>query len=181
MANGSESNLSQADIDALLSGADEDADSSQQAADTQDALDAALGASSDDSPLSNGDLAGLEGLLGGMDQATPAASASKPAKPKPGRMAKRGSELENVENMELLLDVKMNLSVEIGRTKKQVDEVLAFSAGTIVELDKLNGELVDIMVNNRLIARGEVVAVDESFGVKVMEIIDPEERFKIEL
>ncbi|MDH4129692.1 MAG: FliM/FliN family flagellar motor switch protein, partial [Spirochaetota bacterium] len=57
----------------------------------------------------------------------------------------------------------------------------SLGSGVIIELDKLNGEFVDILVNNRLIARGEVVAVDENFGVKVIEIIDPEERFKIEL
>lgn len=80
-------------------------------------------------------------------------------------------------NMELLLGVNMTLSVELGRTKKNVKEVLSYGEGSIVELEKLSGEPVDILVNNRLIARGEIVVIDESYGVKITEIIDPDERF----
>lgn len=181
MANGSsDGSLSQADIDALLSGNEQDAD------------DAAFGGGDDllggdDSGLSGGDdllgddaLAGLGNLLGGDDTPSSPSSAPAPTKQKKHRSG-GSSELDNTENMELLLDVKLNLSVEIGRTKMQVEEVLNLGSGAIVELDKLNGEPVDILVNNRLVARGEVVAVDENFGVKITQIIDPEERFKIEM
>ena len=93
------------------------------------------------------------------------------------------NELEKVEstNLQLLLDVKVNLSVELGRTKMRVKDVLNIGKGTIIELNRFAGEPVDILVNNVLVARGEVVAVDESFGVKITEIINPDERFKIGL
>ena len=91
-----------------------------------------------------------------------------------------GLEFNNYENMELLLEVKMTLSVEIGKTRMKIEDILNLGAGSIIELDKLNGELVDIMVNNRLIAKGEVIAIDESFGVKVVNIIDPKDRLKLE-
>lgn len=74
--------------------------------------------------------------------------------------------------MDLLLDVQLELSVELGRANMPVREVLQLGPGTVVELDKLGGEPVDILVNGRPIARGEVVVVDESFGVRVTEIIN---------
>ena len=73
-------------------------------------------------------------------------------------------------SMDLLFDVQLNLSVELGRTSIPVREVLQLGPGSIVELDKLAGEPVDILVNGKLIARGEVVVVDENFGVRVTEI-----------
>ena len=79
-------------------------------------------------------------------------------------------------SMELLLDVNLDLSVELGRTSIPVREVLQLGPGSIVELDKLAGELVDIMANGKLIARGEVVVVDENFGVRVTEITSRTER-----
>ncbi len=177
MSNGTDGSLSQADIDALLNPMEEDADFTQEKSPepSQDA-DRLAGLSSD-SPLDNNDIAGLESLLGSPEPKTQ----SPAVKTKKSSKSSKGNELDNSENMELLLDVKMNLSVEIGRTRMKVEEVLGLGSGAIVELDKLNGELVDIMVNNRLVARGEVVAVDESYGVKIIDIIDPEERFKIEL
>ena len=87
----------------------------------------------------------------------------------------------NYENMNLILNVKMGLSVEIGKTKMKIEDILHLGSGSIVELDKLNGELVDILVNNRLIAKGQVIAVDENFGVKVVHIIDPKDRLKLEI
>lgn len=73
-------------------------------------------------------------------------------------------------SMDLLFDVQLNLSVELGRTSIPVRDVLQLGPGSIVELDKLAGEPVDILVNGKLIARGEVVVVDENFGVRVTEI-----------
>ena len=74
-------------------------------------------------------------------------------------------------NIGLLMDVPLKLTVELGRTTKLVKEILALAPGSVVELDKLAGEPVDIVVNNRLIARGEVVVVEENFGVRVTEIV----------
>jgi flagellar motor switch protein FliN len=87
----------------------------------------------------------------------------------------------SVGNLDLLLDVKMNLVVELGRTKIEVKDVLDLGSGSVVELDKFTGEPVDLFINNRLVARGDVIAIDESFGIKVSEIIDPEERLKINM
>jgi flagellar motor switch protein FliN/FliY len=79
-------------------------------------------------------------------------------------------------NIGLLMDVMMEMTVELGRTKKSIKEILAMGEGTIIELDKLAGEPVDILVNHKLIAKGEVVVIDENFGVRVTEIISPQER-----
>lgn len=74
-------------------------------------------------------------------------------------------------NIDLLSRLQMNVSVELGRTELTVAEVLGLGPGSVIELDKLAGEPVDIMVNERLIARGEVVVVDENFGVRVVEVV----------
>ncbi len=74
-------------------------------------------------------------------------------------------------NIDLLAGLQMNVSVELGRTELTVSEVLGLGPGSVIELDRLAGEPVDILVNDRLIARGEVVVVDENFGVRVVEVI----------
>lgn len=79
-------------------------------------------------------------------------------------------------NIGLLMDVYMEMTVELGRTKRLIKDILGMGEGTIIELDKLAGEPVDILVNHKLIARGEVVVIDENFGVRVTEIISPLER-----
>ncbi|WP_018132551.1 flagellar motor switch phosphatase FliY [Effusibacillus pohliae] len=79
-------------------------------------------------------------------------------------------------NLNLLLDVPLQVTVELGRTRKQIREILELGPGSILELDKLAGEPVDILVNNKLIAKGEVVVIDENFGVRVTDILTPAER-----
>jgi flagellar motor switch protein FliN/FliY len=79
-------------------------------------------------------------------------------------------------NISLLMDVYMEMTVELGRTRKLIKEILGMGEGTIIELDKLAGEPVDILVNHKLIAKGEVVVIDENFGVRVTEIVSPMER-----
>ena len=76
-------------------------------------------------------------------------------------------------NISLLMDVNMEMTVELGRTKKPIREILSMGEGTIIELDKLAGEPVDILVNHKLIANGEVVVIDENFGVRVTKIVSP--------
>jgi flagellar motor switch protein FliN len=78
--------------------------------------------------------------------------------------------------IELLLDVPLRISVELGRATKSIRDVLSLGAGSVIELDKMAGEPVDIMANDRLIARGEVVVVDENFGVRVTDIVTVEKR-----
>lgn len=86
------------------------------------------------------------------------------------------SEALSGTNLELLLDVSLRVAVELGRTDLTIKDVLALGPGSVVELDKLAGEPVDILVNDRLIAKGEVVVVDENFGVRVTDIVSPQKR-----
>jgi len=79
-------------------------------------------------------------------------------------------------NIGLIMDVYMEMTVELGRTKKQIKDILGMGEGTIIELDKLAGEPVDILVNHKPIAKGEVVVIDENFGVRVTEILSSLER-----
>lgn len=79
-------------------------------------------------------------------------------------------------NLNLLLDIPLKVTVELGRTQKQIKDILELSQGSIIELDKLAGEPVDILVNNKLIARGEVVVIDENFGVRVTDIVSQWDR-----
>jgi flagellar motor switch protein FliN/FliY len=79
-------------------------------------------------------------------------------------------------NIGLLMDVYMEMTVELGRTRKRIKDILEIGEGTIIELDKLAGEAVDILVNHKLIAKGEVVVIDENFGVRVTEIVSQIDR-----
>jgi flagellar motor switch protein FliN len=79
--------------------------------------------------------------------------------------------IEQSMNLPLLLDIPLEVVVELGRTKKKISEVLELTSGSIVELDKMAGEPVDVYVNSKLVARGEVVVIEEHFGVRIKEII----------
>jgi flagellar motor switch protein FliN len=81
-------------------------------------------------------------------------------------------------NLNLLLDIPLKVTVELGRTNKVIKEILELSQGSIIELDKLAGEPVDILVNNKLIAKGEVVVIDENFGVRVTDIVNQWDRIQ---
>jgi flagellar motor switch protein FliN len=83
-------------------------------------------------------------------------------------------------NLNLLMDVQMSVTVELGRTKMYIKDILGLGAGSIIELDKLAGEPVDLLVNGKLIAKGEVVVIDENFGVRVTDIVSPTDRIKTE-
>ncbi|MGE5632241.1 MAG: flagellar motor switch phosphatase FliY [Caulobacteraceae bacterium] len=80
------------------------------------------------------------------------------------------------ESIELIMDVPLEITVELGRTKKLIKDILEFGPGTILELDKLAGEPVDILVNGKYIAKGEVVVIDESFGVRITDIVSTSKR-----
>ncbi|MCX7747006.1 MAG: flagellar motor switch phosphatase FliY [Clostridia bacterium] len=80
------------------------------------------------------------------------------------------------KNISLIMDVPLQVTVELGRTHKLIKDILEFGPGSIIELDKLAGEPVDILVNGKVIAKGEVVVIDESFGVRITDIIDPSKR-----
>ena len=81
------------------------------------------------------------------------------------------SPLLQTENIDLLLDVPLEVTAELGRTSKSIKEILDFSPGTIIELNRLAGEPIDVLVNGKYVAKGEVVVIEETFGIKVTEII----------
>lgn len=80
------------------------------------------------------------------------------------------------ENMDLLMDVSLEVSVELGRTTRKIKEILEFGPGSILELNRLVGEPVDILANGKFVATGEVVVIDENFGIRITDIINPEDR-----
>ena len=92
-----------------------------------------------------------------------------------GSKSSHGNIPEDIKNIDLLRDVLVDFTVELGRTKKQIQDILAMGEGTIIELEKLADEPVDILVNRKLIARGEVVIIDENYGVRITEILSPRE------
>ncbi len=82
------------------------------------------------------------------------------------------------KDLDFLVDVDLEISVELGRAEMSLREVLALAPGVVIELDKLAGEPVDILINGKLVGRGEVVVIEEMFGVRVTEIIPPSQRWK---
>ena len=114
-------------------------------------------------------------------------------KPKPQQAAPppppaaRFEELKNDENaaaasaardMDFLLDIPLEISVELGRTRMLIKDLLQLGQGSVVELEKIAGEPMEILVNGKLVARGEVVVVNEKFGVRLTDIISPTERIR---
>jgi flagellar motor switch protein FliN/FliY len=80
------------------------------------------------------------------------------------------------KNLEFILDIPLQLTVELGRTKMLVRDVLELNQGAVVELTKLAGEPLDVFVNSKLVARGEAVVVNEKFGIRLVDIVSPTER-----
>ncbi len=78
--------------------------------------------------------------------------------------------------LDMLLDLPLDVSVELGRTKLSIQELLAQGPGSVIELDKVAGEPLDILINDRLVARGEAVVVNDKFGVRITDIVSPQER-----
>ena len=84
----------------------------------------------------------------------------------------------NLDKLDLLLDIPLEISVELGRTKLVINELLKLSQGSIIELPKIAGETLDIFANQRLIAKGEVVSVNDKYGIRLTEIISAKERLE---
>jgi flagellar motor switch protein FliN/FliY len=80
------------------------------------------------------------------------------------------------KNLDFILDIPLQVTVELGRTKLLVKDILQLNQGAVVELSKLAGEPLDIFVNSKLVARGEAVVVNEKFGVRLVDIVSPNER-----
>lgn len=86
---------------------------------------------------------------------------------------------EQADNLELIMSVPLEISVEIGRTRRKVEDILSFSKGSLVVLDKLAGDQVDLFVNGLCVARGDVVVIDDNFGVRITEVLKPSELLKL--
>ncbi len=82
------------------------------------------------------------------------------------------------ENIEMLLDIDLDVSIELGRSSLTIKRILDLAPGAVVELDRMAGEPVDLLVNNKVVAKGEVVVIDESFGIRIVSLVSPEERIK---
>jgi flagellar motor switch protein FliN/FliY len=80
--------------------------------------------------------------------------------------------------LDMLLDVPLEVNVELGRTRMTIQDLLQLGPGSVVELDKVAGEALDILVNGRLVARGEAVVVNDKFGIRITDIVSPQERIQ---
>lgn len=87
-------------------------------------------------------------------------------------------ETQRQKNLQLILDIPLEVSVELGRNKMLINDLLQLGQGSVIELNKLAGEPLDVLVNGRLIARGEVVVLHDKFGVRLTDIISPTERLQ---
>ena len=85
---------------------------------------------------------------------------------------------ERMKKLEMILDIPLKVSVELGRTKMLVNDLLQLGQGSVIELSKLAGEPLEVLVNEKLVARGEVVVVNEKFGIRLTDIISPIERIE---
>ncbi len=90
----------------------------------------------------------------------------------------KGHGQKTMKDMEFLLDIPLDISVELGRTKILINDLLQLGQGSVIELTKLAGEPLEILINQKLVARGEAVVVNEKFGVRITDIISPIERVK---
>ncbi|MBP7690424.1 MAG: flagellar motor switch protein FliN [Anaerolineales bacterium] len=103
-----------------------------------------------------------------MDDGEPAVNV-RPARFEP--LTSPANSNGDTASLDLLMDVPLRVTVELGRTRMSVRQVLELQSGSVVELDRMAGEAVDVMVNDRLMARGEVVVVDDKFGIRITEIV----------
>jgi len=126
-----------------------------------------------DAALSEDDLAAMLGDLSSVGpDPTPAPGVSPP----PSSQGVPDVDAALPRGMELILDIPLDVTVELGRVRMLIKDVLDLSSGSIVELDRVAGEPVDLLVNGRLIAKGEVVVIEDNFGIRVTEIISPADR-----
>lgn len=85
---------------------------------------------------------------------------------------------ESSRRLDMLLDVPLEVNVELGRTRMTIQDLLQLGPGSVIELDKVAGEALDILVNGRLVARGEAVVVNDKFGIRITDIVSPQERIQ---
>jgi len=115
-----------------------------------------------------------DGIQADGDQAEAQPKSASPKKATPAGAKNRTLS----GDMDFLLDIPLEISVELGRTKMLINELLHLGQGSVIELSKLAGETLEIFANQKLVARGEVVVVNEKYGIRLSEIISPSERIK---
>jgi flagellar motor switch protein FliN/FliY len=108
--------------------------------------------------------------------AVPRAEFGELARGAPGASATRAANGNGQLNLDLIMDVRLTLTLEVGRTRISVRNLLALTQGSVVELDKLAGEPLDVLVNGTLVAHGEVVEVNDKFGIRLLDVVSPEKR-----
>jgi len=91
---------------------------------------------------------------------------------------KQDGDVKQSPNLDFILDIPLEISVELGRTKIPISDLLQLGQGSVIELAKMTGEPLEILVNQRLVARGEVVVINDKFGVRLTDVISPAERVK---
>ncbi len=134
-----------------------------------------------------GQMPGMQGQMPGMQGQMPGMQGQMPGMGMPGQFQGSPAEFGMMQmpmgvglqsNIDLLLDVPLQITVELGRTRMLIKDVLELGIGSVVELNKLAGEAVEVFVNNKLIAKGEVVVIDENFAVRITNIINPQDRLQ---
>jgi len=137
------------------------------------------------------DEGGMDGLAGEVgesngvgDEGFQADGVFQPADAHTGEQPVAAAELvekrdpKHPRGLDFLLDIPLELSIEVGRTKLEIRQLLNLGPGSVIELDKLAGEPLDVYANNRMVARGEVVVINEKFGLKLTEVVSPRERIE---
>jgi len=141
--------------------------------------EAGAGETGEDGSGGAGDGAAAGDAGDGGTGATAAGPSGPAATARPADFAElSGSPSGSLANMDMILDIPVTVSVELGRSEMIIKDILQLGQGSVVELEKIAGEPMEILVNGRLVARGEVVMVEEKFGVRLTDIISPTERVK---
>jgi flagellar motor switch protein FliN/FliY len=107
-----------------------------------------------------------------------AASEAKTGKPLEFSKVRPDSSGENNDNLDMLLDIPLEITIELGRTKMLINDLLKMGQGSVIELNKEAGDTLEILANNRLIAKGDVVVVNKKYGIRLTEVISPVERLE---
>ncbi len=106
----------------------------------------------------------------------PAGTATPEAQPAAFPAVDKGNASPSTNNLEFLLDIPLQVTVQVGSTRMQIREILQLGQGSVVELDKLAGEPMEVLVNNKLVAKGEVVVVNDKFGIRLTDVISTAQR-----
>jgi flagellar motor switch protein FliN len=124
----------------------------------------------------------LSGSAAGIAAGVGQNAASGPVSVRPVQFSSFDNQMssmgEDHQNLGLLMDVQLNLSVELGKTELPIREVLALTRGSVIELERIAGEPVDLLANGRLVAKGEVVVIEDHFGLRITNILSPAERLQ---